>query len=121
MIGITRFQSGKLLISIGKNDMSSGGLFDDVLYALNDKNMEYHHSYQDGWEYIYDGLHDTVYWVTDYGFSMWTNLRIKGWVELAPHENSKENYEGYEWNAGKKWRKVVKRKPVIRKKKVTRK
>jgi hypothetical protein len=103
-VTIVRQKDKGLKISI---DRDSNDMPFDVVDELEEHNFEHHVSSMDGWEFIYDDVNDLVYWATDYGFSMWRELRAKGVVVLRPHKNSRDHYEGYEWNKGRKWRKVV--------------
>jgi hypothetical protein len=103
-VTIVRQKDKGLKISI---DRDSNDMPMDVVEELEDRNLEHYVSSMDGWEFIYDEINDLVYWATDYGFSMWRELRAKGVVVLRPHENSRDHYEGYEWNKGRKWRNIV--------------
>jgi hypothetical protein len=116
-IKIEKLAQGRLKIS------DSSRLKDaiEIVDALEEKGLEFHASSVDGWEYIYDPIKEVVYWATDYGHSMWRELRQKGLVTLTPHENTKDNYDGYEWNEGRKWRTVGKPKRKVTMKRVTKK
>lgn len=109
----------------GRLKISDSSKLDDaikVVDELDEKGLEFHASSVDGWEYIYDPIKEVVYWATDYGHSMWRELRQKGSVTLTPHNNTKDDYDGYEWNEGRKWRTVVKpKRKVVTKRKVTKK
>jgi hypothetical protein len=117
MSSIQRLADKRLKITITAKERTSVDMSGDVWDKLSDKDLSYYPSRVDGWDFIYDERYDVVYWATDYGFDMWRELREKGVVVLTPHENSKEHYEGYEWNEGRKWRKTgIKKKPVTKRK-----
>lgn len=101
----------------GKNIFGS---LTDLLYELDSKDLDFYVSHQDGWQYIYDERKDVVYWVTDYNYDMWNELRKVGVAILKPHPNTKEDYGDYEWNEGRSWR-TIRKSRIVEKKSVKRK
>jgi len=60
--------------------------------------LQFHHSQQDGWQFIYDANRNQIVYITDYGYDEIINLLEKGKVELEYKENDLESYADYEWN-----------------------
>lgn len=104
----------KFIIDIDKDNrllikyvFDNKGEFDfdpmDLIDELYDHNISWYVSNMDGWSYLYDSSSDLVYWLDDYTFNKFSELRKTGEACLSPHANTYEHYDGYEWNDDREW------------------